>query len=220
MKYICKIKEPEVLKELKTQTNEDWKPTYKHDLKGEKRQSVHNDLIAEQGYICCYCGQRIVQSNSHIEHFKPQAKYRDFELDYFNLLASCQNELKPKEPRHCGMGKDDWFDEKLMVSPLLPDCEDFFEYSIGGEILSTCEVKKTAAAKKTIERLKLNIPKLQATRAAAIASLYDEPDFISKLSDNEIERLIDGYSQIDENGQYQSYCQVLIYILKQEKRMR
>jgi hypothetical protein len=67
-----------------------------------------------------------------------------------------------------GMGKCDWFDDRLLVSPLIVDCEDFFEYTAIGEILPSPELLKHPAATETIERLRLNIPKLQATRTGAI----------------------------------------------------
>lgn len=216
MKYICKTTEPEALAQFKAQTNQDWQPSYA-ELRGHDKQQVHHHLITEQGHICCYCGERIVLTDSHIEHFQPQTDYAHLELDYFNLLASCQQKIEPKHPRHCGMGKSDWYDQELLVSPLIDDCADFFEYTDLGEILPTHRSAQSAAAKETIDRLSLNIPKLQAGRAGVIDSFYDEPDFLSNLADDEIEKLIHYYSHTDQNGQYQPYCQVIIYLLQQEK---
>jgi uncharacterized protein (TIGR02646 family) len=216
VKYIFKTTEPDALAKFKAQANEDWQPSYA-ELRGQDKQQLHHHLIAEQGHICCYCGERIVQTDSHIEHFQPQNDYAHLELDYFNLLASCQQKIEPKHPRHCGMGKSDWFDQELLVSPLISDCADFFEYTDLGEILPTCRSAQSAAAQETIDRLRLNIPKLQAGRAGVIDSFYDEPDFLSTLADDEIEKLIHYYSHIDSNGQYQPYCQVIIYLLQQEK---
>jgi uncharacterized protein (TIGR02646 family) len=216
VKYIFKTTEPTALANFKAQANQDWQPSY-DQLRGKDKQQLHQHLINEQGHICCYCGERIVQSDSHIEHFQPQTDYGHLELDYFNLLASCQQKIEPKHPRHCGMGKSDWFDEELLVSPLIDDCADFFEYTDIGEILPTRRSEKAAAATETIDRLSLNIPKLQAGRAGVIDSFYDEPDFLASLSDSEIDKLIHYYSCTDEEGQHQSYCQVIIYLLKQEK---
>jgi uncharacterized protein (TIGR02646 family) len=216
VKYISKSTEPEGLAKFKAQANEDWQPSY-DELRGKDKQQLHHHLITEQGHICCYCGERIVQSDSHIEHFQPQIDFTHLELDYFNLLASCQQKIEPKHPRHCGMGKSDWFDNELLVSPLIEDCADFFEYTDIGEILPTRRSEKAAAATETISKLRLNIPKLQAGRAGVIDSFYDEPDFLSTLSNSEIDKLIHYYSHIDENGQHQPYCQAIVYLLQQEK---
>lgn len=219
MKYIDKTNEPEVLKKFKAQANDDWQPTY-DNFSGQYKREFHNHLIEEQGHICCYCGERIQSDDSHIEHFKPQINHPHLELDYFNLLTSCQNQIQPKEPRHCGMGKDDWFDDALLVSPLIPNCISFFEYSLDGQMLHTHQPDKSPAAKETIDRLRLNIPKLRAARSGAIDSFYDDPDFLAQLSDDEIDKLIHGFDQTDKNGRYSAYCQVLIYFLKQEKITR
>ena len=215
MKYIRKNNEPEVLANFKAQANDDWKPSYAL-LRGKDKQQFHHHLITEQGNICCYCGERIVSSDSHIEHFQPQTDYPHLELDYFNLIASCQQKTQPKEPRHCGMGKDDWFDDRLIVSPLIEDCEDFFEYTVDGQIVPSRKTEKAIAA-TTIDRLYLNIRKLQAARSGAIDSLYGDPDLQIPLSDDEIDKLIHYYTHPDNDGMYQPYCQSLLYLLKQEK---
>lgn len=48
-------------------------------------------LIKDQGFICCYCGQRIRDdSHTSIEHLQPKSKYKNSALDFDNLLASCK----------------------------------------------------------------------------------------------------------------------------------
>ncbi len=216
MKYIRKTNEPEVLANFKAQANEDWQPSYEL-LRGKDKQQFHHHLISEQGHICCYCGERIVSSDSHIEHFQPQTDYPHLELDYFNLLASCQQKIQPKEPRHCGMGKGDWFHSELLVSPLIADCEDFFEYAADGQILPSRELEKVAVATETIERLSLNINKLKALRTGLIDSIYNDSELELPLSADEIDKLIHYYSRTDEDGKYQPYCQVFLYLLEQER---
>jgi uncharacterized protein (TIGR02646 family) len=219
VKYIRKSNEPEVLTNFKAQANEDWQPSYDL-LRGKDKQQFHHHLITEQGHICCYCGERIISADSHIEHFQPQTEYPHLELDYFNLIASCQQKIQPKEPRHCGMGKGDWFDPDLLVSPLIADCEEFFEYTVDGQILPTREVDKASAARETIDRLCLNIRKLQAARTGAIDSLYGDPTLELPLSDDEIDKLIHYYTQVDNDSKYQPYCQSIVYVLTQEKMGR
>jgi uncharacterized protein (TIGR02646 family) len=216
VKHIRKTNEPEVLANFKAQANDDWQPSYEL-LRGKDKQQFHCHLIVEQGHICCYCGGRIVNADSHIEHFQPQTDYPHLDLDYFNLLASCQNNLEKKEPHHCGMGKGDWFDNELLVSPLIPDCEDFFEYTVDGQILPSRESEKAAAATETIDRLCLNIPKLQALRTGTIDSIYNDPELELPLSDDEIDKLVHYYSCVDEGGKYQSYCQTILYVLQQDR---
>ncbi|NEP09367.1 MAG: TIGR02646 family protein [Symploca sp. SIO2C1] len=182
-------------------------------------------LLQEQGYLCCYCMMRITNSNNsvqanredsdpcHIEHLKPQEKFPQLALDYNNLLASCQAERskKPPPPSRCGYKKDNWYDEKLLVSPLQPDCESFFQYSTKGEILPVADPEKHAAAQATIEGLGLNVDQLRERRSRAIDSILD---IIDILTDEEIDKLIKGLSRRDNQGQYDPFSTAVIFVLQ------
>ena len=139
MKYIKKGEEPKDFTDWKALESDDWKPNWDNNFGAPQKPAVHESLLQEQGFICCYCGMRIARESSHIEHLKPRTTYPQEALKYTNLLSSCQRERKPKEPQHCGVKKDDWYDDNLMVSPLDPGCADFFRYSGSGEILPTNE---------------------------------------------------------------------------------
>lgn len=210
MKYIKKGNEPEELAKFKGCANEDWQPKFR-EFRAEDKKRFHQKLIEEQGDICCYCGMRISREDSHIEHLKPQSKYPEDELNYNNLLASCQLKREPKEPQHCGVKKENWYDENLMVSPLEPNCADFFRYTGGGEILPNDEEGKKIAAATTIEKLGLNINKLQAMRKKAIDEILE---IIKECSDLEIEQLANGLEKLDYRGQYQPFCQTVVYFLR------
>lgn len=210
MKYIKKGNEPEELAKFKAFANKNWQPKFK-EFRGEDKRNFKQKLIEEQGHICCYCGMRISDKNSHIEHLKPQSNYPEEELNYYNLLASCQLKREPKEPQHCGVKKDNWYDDNLMVSPLYPNCADFFRYTGGGEILPTDEEDKTNAAATTIEKSGLNINKLQAMRKEAIDAILT---VLEQSSEWEIEKLANGYEKLDDSGQYEPFCQAIVYVLR------
>lgn len=86
--------------------NEDWKPSW-DGLRAPEKSELHEALLREQDFICCYCGMRINRETSHIEHLKPRTTYPELALEYSNLLASCQGESEepPPEPVHCGHKK-------------------------------------------------------------------------------------------------------------------
>ena len=214
MKYIKKGEEPESFKTWKAlaRTTPNWGYSY---LQNPEKRELHEALIREQGYICCYCGMRIIRESSHIEHLKPQSlPDPDLSVDYTNLLASCQREREPKKPIHCGVAKDDWYDENLMVSPLNPNCKDFFIYTDDGQILATDASEKNAAATKTIKQLRLDIPKLKAMREEVIKNLLVGLDVFT-LTEEEKQKLLQGFEQPDANGQYEEFCGAIAYILNQ-----
>ncbi|NJL58278.1 MAG: TIGR02646 family protein [Desulfobacteraceae bacterium] len=158
MKFIVKQSEPEEFRKWKEMANENWQPAYK-GLSGDPKNKVHESLLKEQGYICCYCNRYIDHKSSHIEHLVPQSEDKSRELDYNNLLASCQRRTEPKEPRHCGVLKADWYDSSLMIAPLDNNCEMRFSFIEDGQIVSHDD--NDNAAKETIRRLGLGIDKLK-----------------------------------------------------------
>ncbi|MBE9106095.1 TIGR02646 family protein, partial [Nostoc cf. edaphicum LEGE 07299] len=169
MKYIKKSQEPEKFTNWKALENDDWKPNWDDNFQTPEKPVVHDALLKEQGYICCYCGMRITKETSHIEHLKPRSTYPNLALEYTNLIASCQGESEepPTVPVHCGHKKKYWYDENLMVSPLEINCADFFKYPASGEIQPTDNPSKKAVAETTIKKLALDIDKLQKMRRVA-----------------------------------------------------
>jgi uncharacterized protein (TIGR02646 family) len=211
VKYINKSEEPKSFIAWKQLANNDWQPTWENFGKPEK-QDVHNSLLQEQGFICCYCGRRISRQSSHIEHFNPRKNSPELALEYTNLLASCQREAEPKEPLHCGRSKDEWYDEHLIVSPLNANCADFFRYTEDGQIIPTEYSNKKLAAETMIEKLKLNIDKLKSLRSSAIQEVLDG---LEELSEEERLILVQGFEQRDNDDKYEEFCAAIVYVLKQ-----
>ncbi|WRH69100.1 MAG: retron system putative HNH endonuclease [Planktothrix sp. GU0601_MAG3] len=171
-----------------------------------QKRLVRLALLREQGYICCYCCQKIERENSHIEHFLPQSK-TDAELSvtYSNLLASCGSDQH--WPKHCGNQRKN---NPLPVSPLETNCEDYFRYTVEGEIIPTNNLELKDAAKQTIDILNLNNYDLKRMRSEAIQAL----GIGEELTKEEAQKLANFYSQLDEQERYQPFCVAILYSLK------
>ncbi|NQU21499.1 MAG: TIGR02646 family protein [Candidatus Nealsonbacteria bacterium] len=209
MKYINKGAEPEVLSQYKARANDEWEPTFK-DLPGEKKRKLHRQLVDEQGWLCCYCLARVKEEDSHIEHLHPQSKSPErLALDYGNMLVSCQRDLPPKEPRHCGTLKEDWYEKKLMVSPLQEDCEKRFRFTAYGNVFPA--IADDRAARTTIRKLGLDIDRLRALRRGAIDGALDG---IDDLSSGEIRKLAAGFLQRDSRGKFPECCVAVAHVLR------
>lgn len=180
MKYIEKDAEPASFSQWKARDRMAHRPNWIR-VPRMARDDVHESLMREQGYICCYCEASVATDDSHVEHFRPKKPFRGLQLDYSNLHCSCQRELSRGEPRHCGHGKHCWFDSNLLVSPMEPNCEVRFRFTANGDIFPGTD--NDAGARETIRRLALNLPKLRALRAAAIDELYG-------LTRTDVERLL------------------------------
>jgi len=212
MKWIRKQKEPEEFTHWKSLANEDWQPTY-GILSGKPKKAVKTALMKEQGYICCYCECRLIDADSHIEHFRPQSDPTIDPLDFSNMLCSCQGRLKKVkeqeeeqgEPRRCGVLKEDWFDSQLLISPLDPDCETRFAFTGDGRIKPAQETDEAAIG--TIARLGLDIPNLNAMRAKTIDLFLDK-----EITNEEMQQFVAGYLRKDENGQYGEFWTTINYL--------
>ncbi|MCD4817788.1 MAG: TIGR02646 family protein [Candidatus Cloacimonetes bacterium] len=184
MKYIVKNNEPQSLIDWKKNDKmfqrgkPDWK-RFKHSKNKKIQDELIESLKKEQGYICCYCERELIVGNCHIEHLKPKAtnKYPELQLEYNNLLCSCQLEIDKGEPRHCGNSKGSWYDDDLLISPLDADCEIKFKYFGDGNI---DHINK--ASEQTIIHLQLGIDKLIALRKGVIDTFI----FVDPVTKNEL----------------------------------
>lgn len=232
MKYIRKGNEPAKFSDWKAQANANWQPTW-DALRGSEKSAVLQALLQEQGYLCCYCGMRISLNSSHIEHFKPRKHFPELALDYNNFLSSCPGEgednegkdnaevihqnLDPKQsevPRlgeHCGHQKASWYDPDLTVSPQNPNCGAYFRYTGLGEVLPATDQKLNAAALKTIQQLRLDHPRLEASRRSALQGIMA---VVSDLPPSDLQKLADSYEQADTEGKYVRFCGAVTYLLR------
>jgi uncharacterized protein (TIGR02646 family) len=199
MKLIIKGTEPASFTQWKDSANENWTPTYA-SLQHPEKRDLHQSLLAEQNSCCCYCGQEIDLSTSHIEHFRPQEHFDLLALDYQNLHASCLRETKPGNPLHCGHRKGNWFEEDLHISPMEDGCERRFRYLLTGEIQAN--EYEDAPASKMIDVLALDIAYLNNRREQAIRGIFDN-DFLSEVSNEELEQLITGLRSLERGPQAQ-----------------
>ncbi|RKZ73335.1 MAG: TIGR02646 family protein [Gammaproteobacteria bacterium] len=194
MKSIKKGNEPKELMEWKQKGFTKFKSLRRSKVKSE----VKNALMEEQGYICCYCEQELIATDSHIEHFLPQDSYPEKALDFSNMLCSCQDQIKKGEPRHCGNLKGN---NEISISPLDEDCESFFKYTYDGYIEPVDE-----NARITIEKLGLDITKLNALRRDAIEPFIDD-----SLTEDELMEFVSAYlKKVD--GKYQLFYTTIKFL--------
>jgi uncharacterized protein (TIGR02646 family) len=138
-------------------------------LSGQDKIRVREKLWKEQNGMCVYCGRRVEangrdsktgQPTVHIEHFRPQSRYRALELCHANLFLSCGPSGIQGET--CGNKKDDWFDEALTVYPNHTDVLDRFKCNLNGKLVPKSSTD--SAANEMINKLNLNHDELVAGR--------------------------------------------------------
>jgi len=212
MKYIQKNNPPKELSHWKAKQ----KPlgvNYDYDnLPDPPKTIVHDSLLQEQGYICCYCCCQIKRKNSHIEHLEPQSQSKDdpaLTIDYTNLLASCGSQKD--WPDHCGNKRKNL---AIKISPLKPTCESFFKYEGSGRILPLKQedTQKEKDAEDTIKVLGLNNDFLIKAREETIDFLQETFENL-EISEYQKNKLAEKLLRLNE-GKYEAFCPVISYYLK------
>jgi len=218
LKKIIKTKEPKSLttyrssissKDLKNSNiYEDFKEKTKEECQNNKSGNLRKQLLEEQGYICCYCMSRIDCNSSKIEHFKPQTKYREYQIDYQNLFIACNGgEGSKPNGQFCDTKKGE---NELKYIDLLLNIEDDIIYSkIYKKI--TINSNNKNINKEINDILNLNVMVLEKNRREA----YDK--VISNLKTkgytiSNIQKVLDYYRE-KHNGKFEPYCEMIIYFL-------
>jgi uncharacterized protein (TIGR02646 family) len=211
MKCVAKRMSPQSFEDWKLLANSEWQPRYSN-LQTPQKQALHEALLSEQGWVCCYCGRPVGLRDSHIEHFHPQERHVDLALSYDNLHASCIRETAPGIPLHCGHAKGEHLDEALCISPLDPCCEERFVYALDGSIQTRTVVD--SGARYMIDLLKLDIAFLRNRRGDAVRRVFD-PTFLATTTTDELVALRDFYRRWDDQGRATGFGHVLARFAEQ-----
>ena len=183
------------------------------------RDAVKKSLLEEQGYICCYCGSEVELSrNTILEHLLPKGKdeYRYLNLEYTNILASCDGGQQKRSERaengrkrnksYPSFCDDNKKNEVLPVHPLQVNCEDRFYFDEEGKIYPKTADKE---AEETIRILNLKNPVLCNRRKEMI-------DFYKEINSTKTE-FKNTYLNImnrDANGKLIPFCFVVKSYIK------
>lgn len=212
MRHIKKNVAPGIFRKWMELESEEWQPSYVN-LQNPEKLALHESLLTEQNWTCCYCGQSIELANSHIEHFRPQESRRDLALDYENLLASCGRVFEKTTPSHCGNAKSNQFDEQLHISPLEQACESRFIYTLNGQICATDPNDLKAGYMTGL--LDLDIPFLRNRREEAVKRVFDE-EFLASATNEILVDLIRGFRSSDPDGKIDDLAHVIARFAEQQ----
>ena len=233
MKFIVKGQQPKALIAI----HKDQTKTYKNDvcdnLTTTPKITVKSDtlesLIKDQGYICCYCMQKIYTNGltsasplyPTIEHYIAQhtqeSKNKNLDTDYKNMLATCHgNDKKDPENKHCDSNRGG--KEFKYLNPLDKSCETVLGYGDDGSIICLDDTHRTDIERDIEEVLNLNFQKIKDNRKSVINGVKKAKKFCkNKLKDkwNKEEFKKEQLAKCvkSSSGEYEPYIQVNIYVL-------
>lgn len=227
MKAIRKQHEPKFWREFRQQFRPESlkRKGNAYGAGGMPTQELRKALAREQGYLCCYCQDRIsaTEAGMKVEHWQTQSEHPESQIDYENLLGACPGgNGGPAEGQHCDTARKD---QKLHTHPAQdPGCSRRFRYYSDGTITS-----EEASAQQDIETLRLNIEKLRLRRKAILDALRSwlekeyrgrsaPPEVLRQKAEEWARRYPD--QSDEEEEKHRPFCQVAIYWLEKQARGR
>jgi uncharacterized protein (TIGR02646 family) len=179
-----------------------------------EKAALHARLLEDQGYLCCYCEQRIDLERSHVEHLIPGEKASDRgALDFANLYASCGRAGR-YIPNHCGPHKED---DRIQITPAMSDSRAYFAFLPNGAMAArhTIPPDERRDAVRTIKTLNLDAPydlramrqkAMDEVRAYLLRNPGEDPNGIASRVDARM------------GDRFQAAISAMVYALEQARR--
>jgi uncharacterized protein (TIGR02646 family) len=167
VKFIRKAAEPPLLRQWRLENQPTPQNLRYVNIPPNAKAELRASLLQEQGHLCAYTMMRIsTAERGHVEHIFAQARRRDLEVAYSNMVYCYPGGGLPRSTfgAHRKDGKEVAPD--AFVSPLDESCEVRFAFDTTGVVKARTD--SDAPAKSTIEILALNDAQLKIARLAAI----------------------------------------------------
>lgn len=214
MLNIAKQRQPDFYTEWKLKENqvnnlETYTGKYDDLMPSDVKQGLREALCKEQGYLCCYCMNRIQpdKDNMRLEHWQSQHGFPARKFDYTNMLAACcGGEGSADKEFFCDKLKED---SALKFCPAADDVESKVKYSKDGKILST----DLDFDQQLNSVLNLNRDVIKNNRAAVLEGMIEilnRAGWTRRQFENRMEQL----RTCDADGNLKPYSGVELYELK------
>jgi uncharacterized protein (TIGR02646 family) len=170
-------------------------------------------LLAEQGYICCYCQKKISFSDAvtgrilmKAEHFIPKRgtqKDESKQVDYNNLLAACLGNQDSDNPNHCDSSKEDMRLRELPNPAEIrqSNFDSFLKYKLKekeGEVVVIATDLSNQELKDDInKRLNLNEQNLKNRRFAVWKAIWRKVNKTGKTDIRQVKEILAIYKYDD-----------------------
>lgn len=200
----------------KSHIYEDFPHKTKEDCDNDISENLRKHLLEEQGYICCYCMSRISCQKSKIEHFKPQTKYRAFQIDYNNLFVACLGgEGQRGRVQFCDTKKGE---DEVSAINLLSNLEDDVFYEKAGKDCIVIGSTNSSIEDDINTIINLNATSLQKSRRETYDRVRQKLQQ-KKWAISAIRQTIK-YYQSKHNGKFEPYCQMIVYFLTKKLKSK
>ena len=220
MKQIVKLPEPNSLLQHRASQFANF-----DNIPFATKEELRQNLLSEQGHICCYCMKRIPEHTlpyMKVEHFKCQDNFGALQLTYTNLFGACTgNEGQPKIKQTCDTKKAN-LDLTINLLSTLPNCETLFKYNAEGEISSISD--NADVNRQLTEVLNLNMQTLKDGRSEIYLEVQDRVRLESKKAKKDKASFVKFLEQEKlkwlerTDNKHRPYCSIAVYYLTKKIR--
>jgi uncharacterized protein (TIGR02646 family) len=174
------------------------------------KQEIRDSLCVEQGYLCCFCMNRIEpdMNSMQIAHIKNQADYLDIDCNYNNHMGSCSSR---KSCNATQRNRDLKFD--------LIDSTHPIKYHIAFDCNGTISSSDAEFEIQINDWLMLNSKQmfLKQNRSEIYKSVIHELDKVSNFGEKKKKaaRLLEHWKSRDA-GKLRPFCGVAVWILEKK----
>lgn len=226
MLYIKKGAEPDEYKDFKRDNSKisdltDYEGKYNDLITTEAKKAIQESLCKEQGYLCCYCMQRIgdircPDDKSHdvkcmrLEHFKCQSGHKELKFEYSNMLAACHgfNRMDSSE-EHCDVKKRSL---GLKYNPAQHNVEQYVAYTPDGTIFSA----DPEFDKQLNDILNLNIGYLKNNRKSKRLGVVRKLNTSGEWKKSKLQEKILSFVTPNAKGELKEYSGVVTNYLRKK----
>lgn len=177
------------------------------------RNSIINQRLKDQGYLCAYTMLRISPESCHVEHIYPRSRsYAEGDpeksVEYTNMVACYPLQEAGDKRGKCPFGAEARGDKLLRLHPLDPTCEQRLRYKSNGAVVAANPSDNDAidiidAAGKLLQ---LNHPKLVKWRKTAIDQAGIGIGATKPLTEAQATRLKDEALQFRRGHKLRPHC--------------
>lgn len=185
------------------------------DAQGESRwkEQTQDQILRDQGGLCCYCMARITRSDMKVEHYLCQDDHADRDCDWDNLFGACQGGagLAPAQ-QHCDTRKGN---AALTLHPA-GNIEPFLRHLADGSLASP-----NPDYQRDIDTtLNLNVEKLRRARLGVLEGVLHvlTRAMSGAWKPARLQEELTRWESRDQDDNFREFAQVVVYYLRRRLR--
>lgn len=181
------------------------------DAQGESRwkEQTQDQILQDQGGLCCYCMSRISRTDMKVEHYLCQDDHADRDCDWNNLFGACQggSGMAPAQ-QHCDTRKGN---AALTLHPA-GNIEPFLRYLADGRLASS----NPDYQHDLDTTLNLNVEKLRRARLGVLEGVLQvlTRTNAGQWKPARLQEELTRWESRGPGGNLREFCQIVVYALR------